>query len=107
MNIAPGAKVAVEVVATPRNEAARKTLQRLLRKDPAVVRANRHVTRKRPSLQRWRRGGKMWHHQMKSKPGVELTPGRRYTLCATVDVIRDLASVRRWVKVVTQPARAQ
>jgi hypothetical protein len=30
---------------------------------------------------------------------VKLTPGSRYALRATVDVLRDLESVKRWVKV--------
>lgn len=36
---------------------------------------------------------------MKSKPGIKLDPGERYTVNATVDVIRDLESVERFVKV--------
>jgi hypothetical protein len=41
----------------------------------------------------------MWHHQMKSRPPVELAAGRRLSLLATVDTIRDLQSVARFVKV--------
>jgi hypothetical protein len=36
---------------------------------------------------------------MKSSPGLTLDPGNRFSLLASVDVIRDLASVARWVTV--------
>jgi len=39
-----------------------------------------------------------WHHQMKSRPAVSITPGAKYNITATVDVLRDLASVERFVK---------
>lgn len=98
MDIAPGSRVAIEIVAPPRNAAVYKTLVRLCSKDPGVVRINRWRHEHRPSQQRWRRGGKMWHHQMRSKPAVRIAPGARYTVLASVDVLRDLASVQRHVR---------
>lgn len=99
MDIQPGSNITVEIVLTPRNEAARKTLTRLCRRDPAVQRRLRRIDRTRPSWQTWRRGGRYWHHQMKSATGVTIERGQRYALTATVDVVRDLHSVSRWVKV--------
>ena len=99
MNIDPGSVVSVEIAATPRSAAARKTLIRVCRKDPRIAKQHRQQKRTRPSLQEWIRGGRYWHHQMKSKPGIKLDPGERYTVNATVDVIRDLQSVERYVKV--------
>ena len=99
MDIQPGSKITVEITAAPRTAAGRKTLTRLCRKDPTVARQQRAQDRQRPSWQVWRRGGRQWHHQMKSGPGVALDPGNRYSLLATVDVIRDLESVARWVAV--------
>lgn len=102
MELTPGQTVAIELVAMPRNEAARKTLTRLWRCDPVVSRQQRRQKQKRPSWRTWRRGGRLWHHQMRTKPPLELTPGRRLTLVASVDVLRDLASVQRWIKIVPQ-----
>lgn len=99
MNIVPGSKIAVEIAKLPTNEAARKTIVRICRKDPAIARHHRHQQAKRPSWESWRRGGKMWHHQMKSVAAVRVRAGARYTLRATLDVIQDLASVERFVKV--------
>lgn len=99
MDIQPGSTVTVEIKAAPRSAAALKTLHRLCRKDAKVARRQRWLQRHRPSWQTKRRGGRPWHHQMKSVPGVTLTAGQRYTLRATVDVVRDLESVAAWVRV--------
>jgi hypothetical protein len=99
MEIKIGSNIAVEVLKLPRNVAGKKTLVRLFRRDPEIARHHRHQHNKRPSWEAWRRGGKMWHHQMKSETTVSLEKGRTYNLRATLDVIRDLASVGDCVKV--------
>lgn len=99
MAIAAGSKIVLEIVKNPTSEGARKTLVRLARKDPAVVRYHRKQHQKRPSWEEWRRGAMTWHHQMKSQPAVSITPGAKYNITATVDVLRDLASVQRFVKI--------
>lgn len=99
MDIRPGTRITVEIVGVPTSAAGRKTLTRLCRKDPAIERASRKQTNKRPSWQEWRRGGMTWHHQMKSGSPVSLAEGAKYSIRATLDVIRDLKSVQKFVKV--------
>lgn len=99
MNVTPGGNVVVELKTMPTNAAACKTLVRLCSKDRDVHKLHRAQTNKRPSWQLKRRGGRMWHHQMESRPSFELKPGVRYTICATVDVVRDLTSVERFISV--------
>lgn len=99
MDIAPGTNVNVQIVAAPQKEAARKTLIRICSKDRKAVSTHRRQKLRRPSLQSWQRGGRMWEHRMQTKPAVTLAPGATYAIRATVDVLRDLASVKRWVKV--------
>lgn len=99
MDIAPGGNVAIEIVRSPLKAAARKTLIRVCRKDPVVAKRERRWREKRPSLRTWRRGGRPWEHRMKTVSSIELKPGEKYSVAATVDVLRDLASVERWVKV--------
>ena len=99
MDIAPGTNVRIEITARPNKAAAEKTLYRLCRKDPAVSKYHRVMKANRPSWREKRRGGRWWHHQMKTRPNVTLDCGASYTVFATVDVVRDLASVERWVKV--------
>lgn len=99
MDIAPGTDVLIEITATPRRASAQKTLYRICQKDPAFARQHRRRKATRPSWQDWIRGGKFWHHQMKSRPPARVEPGRTYTVRASVDVIRDLESVGDCVKV--------
>jgi hypothetical protein len=99
MDLPLGGKVTIEITKLPSAEAARKTLVRLCRKDPAIVRHHRQQQDKRPSWERWRRGGKMWHHQMRTQPAVKITTGQKFNIRATLDVVRDLESVKRFVKV--------
>lgn len=102
--IKPGQTVEVEIVTLPQSEAARKTLTRLLKRDAAAVRHHRHQKTKRPSREEWVRGAMTWHHQMKSKPVVAMRVGSKGTLRATLDVLRDLGSVSRFVKVTARGA---
>lgn len=99
MDIRPGSMITLQIERLPRSQAGRKTLIRLCRRDPQVQRRQRAQAARRPSERSWIRGGRYWHHQMRTRPPLALTPGSRYTIRATVDVLRDLASVRRWVQV--------
>jgi hypothetical protein len=102
MDIVPGAPLSIEIIATPRRVAARKTLTRVCAKDPTIVKRQRARKTKRPSWQERIRGGKLWHHQMKTKPAASLEPGSKYTVRATVDVMRDLQSVKQFVKIAAE-----
>lgn len=99
INAKIGSTLSVEVVSVPKSAAGKKTLLRLFRRDPAIERQARLQQRKRPSFQEWRRGGMWWHHQMKSESPIQIQPGAKYSLRATVDVLRDLNSVERYIKV--------
>lgn len=99
MDIKPGSKVTVEIKRPPTSHAARKTLTRVCAKDPQIAKADRRRKEKRPSLQEKRRGGRFWAHRMKSRSAVELTPGAKYHVLATLDVMRDLASVERFIAI--------
>jgi hypothetical protein len=99
MDLTPGKTLTLELTARPRAAAARKTLTRIFCRDSDAIRRLRRQKRARPSWQTWRRGGRTWHHQMKSKPPVELAIGARSSVLATLDVIRDLQSVEKYVRV--------
>jgi len=99
IDITPGGKLTIEIKATPTGAAARKTLIRVCSKDPDVVKRHRRIKAKRPLWQTKRRGGRFWHHQMKSRPMVSLDAGNRFTVLASLDAARDLESVRTWVTV--------
>lgn len=99
MDIKFGSNIAVEVTSTPTSAAAHKTLARLFRKNPELAKHQRRQQAKRPSWQSWRRGGMQWHHQMKTQTPFRIEVGTKYTMRATVDVVRDLESLKSCVKV--------
>lgn len=99
MNIQPGTNVSVQITKLPTNAAARKTLVRVCCKDPAIVIQRRRQQDRRPSHEFWRRGGNQWNHRMKTIPPVSLRVGASYAVRATLDVLRDLDSIKRFVKV--------
>ena len=102
MDATPGTTLSIEITGTPRRAAARKTLYRICAKDPAIAKAHRKQKGHRPSWTDWIRGGRFWHHQMKSKPAASLEPGKVYSVRASVDVMRDLESVKDCVKVTAE-----
>jgi hypothetical protein len=98
--IAPGSQVRVEIVKAPTSEGARKTLIRVLAKDPGVRKAkSRDKLARSRSMRVKRRGGRPWEHRPAMRSPVETTVGTSGTIKATADVLRDLDSVSRFVKV--------
>lgn len=95
----PGQTITLEILRAPTSAAGRKTLVRLCRKDPRLVSHHRRQTRTRPSHEDWQRGGNLWNHRMKTQTPVQLRAGEKYSIMASVDVLRDLASVSKFVKV--------
>lgn len=99
MSIAPGVNVCIEIIERPRSQSALKTLVRICRKDPRVAAFHRRQSAKRPSHQQWRRGGNYWNHRMKTEAAVAVKPGQKYNVLASLDVVRDLKSIEKCVKV--------
>ena len=101
-DIAPGTRVTVKVVKQPTNAAAAKTLVRLLSKDAVV---NSHNVRHRGIRKRAQtmspRGGRwrVWESRLAKQHPVKGTIGEQGTFVASVDVLRDLKSVERFVDV--------
>ncbi|MEQ9459543.1 MAG: hypothetical protein RIG82_01145 [Phycisphaeraceae bacterium] len=98
--IAPGTQVLVKITKQPTNDAARKTLIRVLSKDPEIA---EHTKRQRRARDRHNqphaRGGRTWIIRIPKKQQVRALPGEHGKVLATVDVLRDLASVERFVEV--------
>lgn len=99
-NIAPGAKVNVKIVKEPTNAAARKTLVRVLSKDADVKRENDRLrsVRERNMLPT-QRGGRTWFVRLIKQRPVKGGIGESGTVVASVDVLRDLGSVQRFIEV--------
>jgi hypothetical protein len=98
--IAVGSNVRVEIVKRPTNEAAVKTLRRVLAKDPAIAKQKKKdkVFRNRSESVK-RRGGRPWEHRPTMRQPVQAAVGESGTVKATADVLHALRSVGRFVKV--------
>lgn len=102
--IQSGSRVRVEIVKRPTNAAAVKTLQRVLCKDPEYTADQK--TQKRGRVHGevpLRRGGRIYAQHPRKTHVVQGTIGEAGTLLATGDVINDLNSVKRFIKV--EPAK--
>ncbi|MEM1355096.1 MAG: hypothetical protein AAGH88_09450 [Planctomycetota bacterium] len=101
-DITPGSTVTVKVVKEPGSAAARKTLVRLLSKDPAVIKENKRLKKVRsanathsPRGGRWR----IWESRLVKQHPVAGTVGEEGTILASVDVLTDLKRVDPYVEV--------
>jgi len=100
LSIQPGTLVRVEVRRRPSNAAALKTLRRVLRLDPEVKRELKRVHDVRRANERTkRRGGRDWAIRMPKPEVVKGEPGEAGTVLGTLPVLRDLASLERFVDV--------
>jgi len=100
--VAPGSTVTVKIVKVPANAAAQKTLVRLLSKDSAVVQENKRLKRVRRANETYStRGGRwrIWEGRLNKQRPVKGVVGEQGTFTASVDVLRDLKSVARFVEV--------
>ncbi len=96
MDIQPGSNVTVTVKSTIKAEAARKTLARIFMKDKAI-RDTRLTKPKKVTATR--RAGRIWNLRPEGTCNRPPVLGDSAKVVATVDVIRDIQSVARYVDV--------
>ena len=99
-DIKPGSQINVKVTQRPTSAAAVKTIVRLLSKDQNIRQENdRLKTARENHFRQKRRGGRFWDiHVVKQHP-VKGEPGESGTITASLDVLKDLQSVQRFVEV--------
>ena len=96
-DLRPGTTVRVTINKTINRDSARKTIERLFRKDPAVVAPIEAREANFKPLPK-RRGGRIWTKRP-NKVHLALNRGDAATLKATPQAIRDLNSVSDFVEV--------
>ncbi|MCB9856683.1 MAG: hypothetical protein H6818_13460 [Phycisphaerales bacterium] len=100
IDIKPGSKIKVTLEKAPSNEAASKTLARIFRSNSAGRQARRVRKALRTSAFEGRqRGGRIWRVMPKAPRLCQPEKGTTCELTATTQLIRDLNSVERFVKV--------
>ncbi len=96
MDIQPGSNVTVTVKSPIKAEAAQKTLARIFMKDEAIRRTRLTTPKK---VTPTRRAGRIWNLRPQGTCNRPPAVGDSAKLLATVDVIRDIQSVARYVDV--------
>lgn len=103
-NIQPGQTIKVTITSEPTNAAARKTLQRVLNKDDQLRARNRMQKKiRRRGMRPTTRSGRIWNVRVPKQHQVKGRAGESGTVRATVDVLRDLGSVERFISI--EPSR--
>lgn len=98
INAQPGQWVQVKVLRTPASAASVKTLHRVLAKDPVVSKEQERIKEAR-EIKSHRRGGRIWYDRPSRVRVTKVTSGASYRVYASLDVLRDLASVAKYVEV--------
>jgi hypothetical protein len=98
IDVAPGTLVTVKVAKSPRRVAAVKTLERLFRKDSAVRKGIERLQESRPTRFH-RRGGRPWGDRPPQLKPFKIVRGASCKIVASLDVIKDLASLGDVVEV--------
>jgi hypothetical protein len=100
LEVKPGGKVSIEVIKTPRCEAAAKTLSRIFGKDLAGRNLRRHRKALRASAKMvHRRGGRPWEHAPRAPRLIRPEKAATCTVLVTPELVGDLKSVQRFIKV--------
>ena len=96
----PGQKIRCTVLKLPRAAADRKTIERLMRRDPAVTRGlkNSHHLRQRTTVT-YNRGNRDWVQRQKVGKIVRLVAGNTWTCTFDLSVAPDFNAVSDFVKV--------
>lgn len=97
-DVQPGQSIRVKITGCPKAEAQRKTLVQLCEQDKAVQAERRRLKKARPV--KWqRRAGRPWGGRSPRIDVVRLDPGETYTLFGSVEVLRKLKSVEKFIEV--------
>jgi hypothetical protein len=96
--VKPGQWINVKVTALPKSVSGRKTMVRIFEKDRAAQSERRRLAKTRkPRADR--RGGRLWWDRPARLQVVSTQPGATYKVFGSVDVLRELASLKGCVEI--------
>jgi hypothetical protein len=99
-SLKPGQNVKCTVLKLPKAAADRKTLERLMRRDPAVVKGLRKSYRLRArSTVVYNRGNRDWVQRQKVGKIVRLVPGNTWTFVYDLAIAPEMKAVADFLKV--------
>lgn len=96
--IATGQTVTFTISQTPKRDAPRKTLQRLMRLQPSVRGGLKKLQeRRRHENHTYIRAGKAWTARVKATRLTTVAEGETFTLTLTPQILPDVRSIERYV----------
>lgn len=96
----PGQNIRCTITNEPRTEHRRKTIARLMRRDPANKKALRHAQKvRRQRMNVYTRGGRDWYSRESVAKIVDTTAGKSWTMAYTPDIANDLQSVGSYISI--------
>ncbi len=96
--VKPGQWISVKITALPKSAGGRKTMIRIFEKDQKVQLERRRLSRSRPARTH-RRGGRLWCDRPARLQVVSAKPGTTYKVFGSVDVLRELESLKGCVEI--------
>ena len=94
MDVQPGSTVKITVTSEIKTSRAKKTLARLFLKDPAIAKSRLDSPKPAP----WHiRAGRRWYNREVGSDARAPKQGDSATILASVDTIRDLQSVEKYL----------
>jgi len=98
--IAPGQQVRCTVTKPPRAAGPRKTIERLMRLDPANAKSLRRAQHLRARrMHRYIRGNRLWTSREKAARVVRVSDGTSWSMPLSAQVVPDLKSVAQYLSV--------
>lgn len=95
----PGETITCTVMAEPRAEGAKKTIARLMRRDPSNTKSLRRAQHLRGRrLNRYIRGNRWWVAREKAARVVMVRAGETWSMPFTPELAADLNSVSRFIE---------
>ena len=96
---APCQKVTFTLTSVPRRAAERKTLDRLMRMEPGIVRGMKKLQKKRRMVDNVTtiRAGRKWTSRARVTRITHLVPGATFTISVTPQIEPDLKSVQKYL----------
>ena len=101
--IVPNAELTFTIVSEPKRPAARKTIERLMWMQPHVKKDHSMLQRRRrqKDIKYTIRAGRVWFDRPRATRTVRCEKGASFTLNVTPQIVNDLKSVEKYLKITT------
>lgn len=100
INFQAGDQIRCTITSMPRAQDKADTIERLMRRDPAAVRALRRAQRmRRQRMHSYIRGGRRWYAREHPAKVVRVAQGESWDMVFTHDIKPDLQSVGSYLKI--------